>query len=145
MAGFVLQPIPYLAFDGNCSEALDFYASLFDGKIVGKMTFGEMPGDFPVPEDAKNCVVNESLELPGGAIIYGGDTPPGRAFTPMAGLMPALNFPTVDQAQKAFDGQAAGGQVTMPFAPTCWAEKFGMVSDKFGIHWGVNGNMGMRT
>ena len=141
MTTFALQPVPYLSFDGKCAEALDFYAALFGGKIISKMTFGDMPGDFPVPEEAKSRVVNEMLELPGGAMLYGGDTPPGMTYKPMTGLMLALNFPTVEQAQNIFDQLADGGSVTMPFAPTFWAEKFGMVTDKYGIHWGVNGNL----
>jgi PhnB protein len=42
-----------------------------------------------------------------------------------------------------FEGLAADGQVKMPFAPTFWAEMFGMVTDKYGVHWAVNGNMRM--
>jgi len=141
MEDFTLQPIPYLSFDANCTEALDFYAKLFGGTVVSKMTFGDMPGDFPVPDESKNLVVNGMLALPGGAMLYGGDTPPGRSHSPMTGLMLTLNFPTVDQAQRVFDGLAESGEVTMPFAPTFWSEKFGMVTDKFGIHWGVNGNL----
>jgi PhnB protein len=141
MENHVLQPIPYLAFDGNCAAALDFYAALFGGKIVSKMTFGEMPAEMPMPDEAKSRVVNEMLELPGGAMLYGGDTPPGMTFTPMAGLCLTLNFPTVEEAEKSFNGLADGGRITMPFEHTFWAEKFGMVTDKFGIHWAVNGNL----
>jgi PhnB protein len=64
-------------------------------------------------------------------------------YSPMAGLSLALIFPTVEQAQKVFEGLAADGQVKMPFAPTFWAEMFGMVTDKYGVHWAVNGNMRM--
>ncbi len=141
MSNYILQPIPYLSFDGSCAEALDFYAQVFGGKIVSKMTFGDMPGDMSIPEEAKGLVVNGLLELPGGGKLYGGDTPPGRPHTPMAGLMLAINLPTVEQGQDVFDKLADGGEVSMPFAPTFWAEKFGMVTDKYGIHWGVNGNL----
>ena len=145
MENQILQPIPYLGFDGRCAEALDFYADLFGGEIVSKMTFGDMPqdmpGSMPITEDAKNRVVNEMLMLPGGAMLYGGDTPPGMPFSPMSGIMLTLNFPTVDEAQTVFDGLAEDGEITMPFAPTFWSEKFGMVTDKFGIHWAVNGNL----
>ena len=27
----------------------------------------------------------------------------------------------------------------MPLAPTFWARTFGMLTDRFGIHWAVNG------
>ena len=33
---------------------------------------------------------------------------------------------------------AAGGQVTMPFAKTFWAEGFGMLVDRYGTPWMVN-------
>lgn len=140
----ILQPIPYLLFDGKCAEALDFYAALFGGKIVSKTTFGEMPGDIPIPEEAKDRIVNEMLELPGGLMLYGGDTGPGRTHTPMTGFMLALNFPTVEQAQNVFDKLADNGQISMPFVPALLAEKFGMVTDKYGIHWCVSGNLNQR-
>jgi PhnB protein len=138
---YTLQPIPYLAFDGKCAEALDFYAALFGGKIVSKMTFGDMPADMPMPAEAKDRVVNEMLELPGGAMLYGGDTPPGMTYSAMTGLTLTLNFPTVEQAEKVFDALADSGKVTMPFAPVFWSEKFGMVTDKYAIHWAINGNL----
>ena len=62
----------------------------------------------------------------------------------MAGLTLAVNFPTVEQAQKVFNALADGGKVTMPFAPTFWAEKFGMMTDKYAIHWAINGNLQMK-
>jgi PhnB protein len=145
MDNSIVQLIPYLPFDGKCAEALDFYANLLGGTIVRKMTYGEMPGDMPVPDDAKDRVVNEMLELPGGAMLYGGDCPPGRTPDPVSGLMLTLNFPTVDQAQEVFDGLAEGGEITMPFAPVFWAAKFGMVTDKYGIPWGINGNLGNQS
>ena len=33
---------------------------------------------------------------------------------------------------------AEGGQITMPFAKTFWAEGFGMLVDRFGVPWMVN-------
>lgn len=142
MNNFTLQPIPHLGFNGNCSEAFDFYAHLFGGKIVSKTTYAEFPPEMAFPDEAKGLIGNEMLELPGGAMLYGGDTPPGMSYTPMAGLMITINFPTIEQAQHVFDALADNGEVMMPFAPTFWAEKFGFVTDKYGVRWGVNGNLG---
>ena len=33
---------------------------------------------------------------------------------------------------------AEGGSVFMPLAQTFWAERFGMVTDQFGIPWMIN-------
>ena len=55
------------------------------------------------------------------------------------GVSLTLNFDTVEEGEEIFNKLADGGQVFMPYAPTFWAEKFGMVTDKFGVTWVVNG------
>ena len=39
---------------------------------------------------------------------------------------------------KYFIGLAKGGKVDMPLAKQFWGDTFGMLTDKFGIHWMVN-------
>lgn len=34
---------PYLAFAGNCAEAIAFYQQTLGAELMFKMTFGEMP------------------------------------------------------------------------------------------------------
>jgi PhnB protein len=52
-----------------------------------------------------------------------------------------LNYDTVAEAQRIFDKLAAGGKVTMALQPSFWAKSFGMLVDKFGTAWIVNGEM----
>ena len=51
---------PYLNFAGNCREAVEYYAEVFQTEKPQIMTFGEMPPDpsHPLPEAAKNLVVH---------------------------------------------------------------------------------------
>ncbi len=37
-----------------------------------------------------------------------------------------------------FNGLAQGGKIDMPLAKQAWGDKFGMLTDKFGVHWMVN-------
>jgi len=136
-----LQPIPYVSFNGNCAEAFDFYAETLGGKITSKMTFGQMPGGEPMPPEVSNLIMNVLLELPGGGMLYGGDCPPHMTFQGIHGIGMALIFDTVAEAESVFNRLADGGQVNMPFAPTFWAEKFGMLTDKYGVDWMINGVM----
>jgi hypothetical protein len=46
-------------------------------------------------------------------------------------------FSQVDQARSAFEALSQGGQVTMPLAPSFWAETFGMLTDRFGVSWAI--------
>jgi PhnB protein len=39
---------------------------------------------------------------------------------------------------RIFTALAEGGSVTMPFERTFWAERFGMLVDRFGIPWMIN-------
>lgn len=51
----------------------------------------------------------------------------------------ASRYPDVAEAERVFTALADGGEVTMPFGETFWAERFGMLKDRFGTPWFVNG------
>jgi PhnB protein len=68
-----------------------------------------------------------------------GDQPAHLPYEGIKGAMMALQYDTIDQAQSAFHALSQGGNVTMPLSPTFWAKTFGMVTDKFGVSWAVNG------
>ena len=53
----------------------------------------------------------------------------------------ALIYPPVTEARRVFDALAEGGRVTMPLEKSFWAEAFGMLVDRFGTPWMVNGGM----
>jgi PhnB protein len=134
------QPIPYIAFDGACAEAMRFYARVLHGKL-GMMTNRQSPfADRCAPEHLDR-VMYARLEFGDGTVLYAGDCPPGMPYQGIHGVSIALNFDIVEQAHRVFDALADGGSVTMPFGDTFWAKKFGMVTDRFGCHWMVNGEL----
>ena len=131
----------YLSFEGNCEDALNFYAQCLGGKVSAVMRYDSMPKDsgFEVPPDFRNKVMHASVEAE-GAQIMGSDMPPG---TPDRGQFKGFSVSVwvkdgVDRARQIFDALGAGGQVTMPFAPPFWGGHFGMVVDKFGVSWMVS-------
>jgi len=134
------QPIAYLAFDGNCADAMRFYEKVFGGTL-GILTFGESPMAEKTPKDALNRVMHARLALDGNGCLYAGDCPPGMPYQGIHGVSLTLNYDTAAQAERIFSALGAGGKVTMPFGPTFWAKAFGMVTDKFGCPWIVNGEM----
>ena len=50
----------------------------------------------------------------------------------------SLQGDDVSKLTNAFDGLSAGGHVDMPLAKQFWGDTFGMLTDKFGMHWMVN-------
>lgn len=137
---------PYLSFDGTTREAFAFYEQALGAKIEAMMRYADMPA---MPDATAGCgdgapptgdgIMHASLALPGGAKLYAGDTPPGMPYEGVKGVMLAIEYDTVEQAHGAFHALSQGGQVTMPMAPSFWAKTFGMLTDRFGVSWAVNG------
>jgi PhnB protein len=126
---------PYLFFNGNCKEALDFYVETLGGKIEFLYLYKEAPADVDMhgadPESIMHAVyrLNESA-------IFASDSCGEKSN--MSGFSLSICAHDVPEGQKTFDALSAGGAVIMPFGPTFWAEGFGMLTDKFGVSWIVN-------
>ncbi len=122
-----LQPIPYLSFDGNCAEAMRFYEKVLGGKITVMMTGAESPICDQMPKEFADRIMNAQMQLPGGALLYGGDCPGHMKYEGIKGVSITLNYDSVDTAEQIFNALAEGGMVTMPYSPTsgprssaCW-------------------------
>lgn len=136
----MVQPIPYLAFDGQCAEAMRFYAKVLGGTL-GMMTYGQSPMADQCPPDHRDRVIHARLELDGGVHLYAGDCPPPMPYRGIHGVSIALNYDKIAKAERVFNALAEGGTITMPFSDTSWARKFGMLTDRFGAHWIINGEL----
>ena len=133
------QAIPYLGFDGNCAEAMRFYEKVLQGKLEVMMTGGQSPMADQFPKEFADRIMHASLNIPGGGTIYAGDCPGSVAYEGIKGVSIALSYDTVAEAERVFNALAEGGQVTMPMGPAFWAQRFGMLIDRFGVPWIVNG------
>jgi len=129
-----MQFIPYLDFDGQCREAFDFYATVFNGKISMRMTYGESPMAGEMPVETHGRVMHSQLESDGG-ILMGADGPPHSASK-----KGCVNLPvdTAAEADRIFNALAVGGEVQMPIQETFWAKRFGVLTDRYGKAWMVN-------
>jgi PhnB protein len=133
------QAIAYLGFNGNCAEAMRFYEKALGGKIEMMMTGAQSPIADQLPKEFGDRVMHACLVLPGGGTIYAGDCPGNMPYEGIKGVSIAIDYPTVEEAERIFNTLAEGGQVTMPLAETFWAGRFGMCVDRFGTPWIVNG------
>jgi PhnB protein len=135
------QAIAYLAFDGTCAEAMRFYEKALGGKLELLLSGAETPMAAQMPKEFAHRIMHARLALPGGGTLYAGDAPPNVPYEGIKGVSIALNFDTVAEAEKAFAALSDGGKVGMAMQPSFWAKSFGMVNDKFGTPWLVNGEL----
>jgi PhnB protein len=129
-----MQLNAYLHFNGNCEEAFKFYEQATGGKIEMKSTFGDTPMAAQIPA-MKDKIVHVRLRI-GDTVLMGSDTPPERFEKPQ-GFSLSLSAKTNAEAERLFQALSAGGQIHMPMAQSFFAERFGMLADKFGIPWMV--------
>lgn len=125
---------PYLAFNGNCREAMTFYKKALDGELT-LQTFGESPVE--VSPEHKDKVMHAILTF-GNAIIMASDGMPGHEVKPGNSVNLSIAALTVEDGERMFNNLSAGGTVTMPWNKTFWGAMFGMFTDKFGMDWMIN-------
>jgi PhnB protein len=131
-----MQLIPYLTFNGECEAAFRFYERTFDGKIVMMQAHAGTPAAEHVPAEWQNKIMHAHLSI-GSQVLMGSDAPPGM-YTKPGGFSVSLHIPELQRAERVFNALADGGTVKMPLTQTFWAERFGMVIDRFGTPWMVN-------
>ena len=126
---------PYLSFKDDAREAMEFYASVFGGKL-DVSTFKEGQASQDPSEDDK--VMHAMLVADNGFVIMGADTPSSMEYEPGARISMSLSGDDEAELRGYWDKLREGGTETMPLEKAPWGDTFGMLRDKFGIDWLVN-------
>jgi PhnB protein len=127
---------PYLFFDGQCKEAMEFYKDVFGGELKIQ-TMGEVPEEIrqqsgnPAPDRVMHAKLSAKT-----ITIMGSDSP--KSSPKAAKIELSLTGDDEAEMKKIFDGLGQGGEVTMSLSKQFWNDTFGMLSDKYGIDWMVN-------
>jgi len=130
---------PHLWFQGQCEEAFTFYARLLDGQ-ARMLAFRDTPMAQSVPAAWRDNIVHASLSFPGGTLA-GADVLPEHYQRPQ-GFAVLLDVAGAEAAHRVFNALAEGGSVSMPMQETFWSPAFGVVVDRFGTPWEINGQAG---
>lgn len=126
---------PYLSFRDEAREAMEFYKGVFGGTLTVN-TFAE----FHASEDPGEAdkIMHSQLEAPNGVTFMAADTPNGMEYVTGRNVSMSLNGEDEAELRGYFDKLAEGGTIEMPFEKAPWGDTFGMLTDRFGIHWMVN-------
>lgn len=127
---------PYLSFKGQCEEAFRFYAKSLGGQVGEIFRYGGSPMAGDVPADWSDKVMHGSVTI-ANQVLMGGDVAPERYEAPR-GFSLSIQIASVADAERMFADLAGGGTIVMPLEKTFWAERFGMVVDRFGVPWLIN-------
>lgn len=140
---------PYLNFNGNCQEAFDFYKSVFGTEYAMVMKFSDVPQEFQGPSglsgDEGNMIMHIGLPIGNGSVLMGSDVP-----SSMPKAIEGTNFyisisaESKEEADKLFNGLSQGGAPFMPMDNAFWGAYFGMLKDKYNVHWMISYDANMQ-
>ena len=128
---------PYVAFNGNCREAVAYYEKAFNVKAeVSRYKDAPAENGYQASKETENYVMHAQLEI-GGAAIMLSDVPPESPVKVGDNIAVMAEFDDADKLEAAFELLKAGGKVHMELTETFWSKRFGSVTDKFGIGWNL--------
>jgi len=125
---------PYLNFNGNARQALEFYQGVFGGTL-NIMTFGDL-GAAEGADAGK--VMHGQLDTDAGYTLMAADLPGNMEYKPIEGCSVSLSGDDGDLLRGYWEKLSVSGATMMPLAKQVWGDEFGMCTDGFGIPWLVN-------
>jgi PhnB protein len=131
-----MQLNPYLIFNGRCEEAFKFYAQCLGGKIETMLPHAGTPAEKHSPPEWRDKILHATLSV-NGEVLMGSDAPPQHYEQPK-GFSVSLHLKDLAAAERIFNALVEQGTVKMPLQETFWAQRFGMLVDRFGIPWMIN-------
>ncbi|GHV34998.1 VOC family protein [Spirochaetia bacterium] len=133
---------PYLNFNGNCTEAVEFYEKAF-GVKAKVMRYSDAPPSegYKPPPGTENFIMHACLTNRDDYTVFLADVTPDMPVTFGSGMSISVELDNADSVKSAFDKLKEGGTVTMELQKTFWSEYFGSLVDKFGVSWFIEVKM----
>ena len=118
-----IQIIPYLMFEGNCEEALNFYQKTIGGTLTVVNRYDNPAMN--APASSKDKILHARWEFDGGA-LFGSDAFPGKGTKKNSGdVSLSLILNDLEKAKQVYHLLSEGGIATMPFEKQFWGDWHG--------------------
>lgn len=126
----------FINFDGNCREALNFYAKVFQLEVNDLMTYGQTSPDASdaIPEADKDKIMYADIKFDNLIVMFM-DMPTGVPLVSGNHIMPTVSFESKAELERVFHALKEKGTVNAQLEKTFFSELYGMVTDQFGIGW----------
>jgi PhnB protein len=124
---------PYLHFNENCREAIEFYHQLFGGKL-DIMPIADSPAKEQFPAELHQQILhaslsNEQFQLMASDMCGQGELRQGNS------VQLNLDCESEVQIKKLYQALTEGGTIISELKEEFWGDLFAMVVDRFGVRW----------
>lgn len=127
-----MQVQTYLMMDGRAEEAIEFYKKTLGATVTMLMRAKDAPEGSCAP-GSENSILHAYLTVGETGIMMSDGY--NKGAPKFEGFALSIATKTEAEADKLFNALADGGKVNMPLAKTFFSPRFGMLNDKFGVHW----------
>jgi PhnB protein len=127
---------PYLFLEGRCEEAVGFYRKAIGAEVQMLLRYGDGPEGGECPDGSRppaDKVMHASLQVGQTQLMLSDGFCRGQPQ--FQGFAVSLTVDDDASARRCFDALADGGQVQQPLSATFFSSSFGMLVDRFGVHW----------
>ena len=124
---------PYLLFDGNCYQAMEFYRTCFGGQLT-IMRVKDSPAKDHMPADQLEKTINARLTNGNLEISASDWLRPDRERIPGNTVCLYLSGGKPKELKVLFERLSEGGDVTDPLTEQFFGI-YGALNDKFGVRW----------
>lgn len=131
-----MQIKPYLSFNGNAEEALNFYVSVFDGTIGEICRYGEY-AEMESPHEYKDKIIHSDLNFDGCTISMADILPETTADFGSLGHTITVFCDNEQQLKNIYSKLGEGGQIKCDLCQPPYAKLYAEVIDKFGVLWAL--------
>lgn len=130
----------FINFNGNCREAVEFYAKVFKSEVKDLMTFGQAPAqpDYPIKDSEKDLIMYAEVKIGDKNIMFM-DMSSDYPITVGNNISPTINTQDKAEIDRLFAELKVDGKVHMEPQKTFYSDWYAMVEDKFGIIWQLLG------
>jgi PhnB protein len=128
----------YLAFDGKCEAAFNFYKEVFGGELACLVRYKDMPAGegYEINEKYNDYVLHTALPISGETMLLGCDATEGYQVGNNISI--SVTPENEVECKRIFNALAEGGTIIQPLEKSFWGSLFGMTADRFGITWLVD-------
>jgi PhnB protein len=115
---------PYLFFHNNCSEAMEFYRSIFGGKL-DLSTYGQGPADAHEEAKANAAAMKDKImhaKLEGEVSLMGADSPLPPDTLGTGKITLSISGTDEEKLRGWFEKLGAGGKVPNPLKKEFWGD-----------------------
>jgi predicted 3-demethylubiquinone-9 3-methyltransferase (glyoxalase superfamily) len=123
---------PFLMFQGNAEEAMNYYTSLIkESEITSITRYGANESG------EEGSVIQATFSLKGQEFMcIDSNVKHEFTFTPSFSMF--ITCDTEEEINRLYEGLLEGGQALMPLGDYSFSKKFGWINDRFGVSWQVN-------